>query len=466
MRADGFLVLVVLLAGCLGAPGAEVRPAANELPSLGCAASCRIAIDTTAGSGWEPHVAVDPRDPLHVVVATRTQGSGDLPGTFMLWFDLHVTRDGGRTWNVTSLRYTRPLGSSADPDAPNVVGDPVLAFLPDGTLLATGATLQYVGVTPGVIRDVRLYVARSTDGGDRFDEPVTIARSEGFAVAAAVPGAPVPPAEVDALLRMPDKPWLTAGPDGTALLTWTSFVIHPADDPTASRGDILYAASRDGGRTWSEPGLVARGGSLQGSSSGIGQDGAWYVAYDDTAARMTHVAASRDQGATWRDRAVAPDAWMPSLAVARGAAHDRLFLATGAPAGAGQQDAIPQVPTLRWSDDEGATWSDPVALDAPEAPGRVLPSVAADARGVAYVTFAHARGQGASATSEFRAVALAPGRWRADALLDPSIAAPTSGLGDYLGLAPAPTGAFAVWTATNGKSFDTVGAMLQANAPG
>ncbi|HWH07756.1 MAG TPA: hypothetical protein VNX21_01055, partial [Candidatus Thermoplasmatota archaeon] len=117
-----------------------------------------------------------------------------------------------------------------------------------------------------------------------------------------------------------------------------------------------------------------------------------------------------------------------------------------------------QAPTLSWSDDGGATWSPPLALDAPGSPGRVLPSVAADGAGVAYVTFAHARGEDAS---EFRAVALRPGEWRADLVLDDAVAGPTRMMGDYLGLAAGSAGAFAVWTTTaDGREWDVAGASL------
>lgn len=439
----------------MGAP--LLRPAATQAPALACEGPCKLVVDASARSGWEPHVALDPRDPDHVVVATRTLGFDKLPASFRLWFDIHDSRDGGRTWNVTPLRYTESLGTATDPTAPNVVGDPVLAFLPDGTLLATGATLRYTLLPGGgIISDVRLYVVRSPDGGHRFEEPVTVMRSEG---AVAQTGLPAPlPSEAAALLKMPDKPWLATGPDGTALLTFTGIVaLHP-DDPTGSRSDILFSVSRDGGRSWSAPAYVARGDDLQGSASAVGADGAWYVAYVDLAARTAHVAVSRDQGATWRDRAAAPAVWMPSLALAGTGGRERILLATPA-GGPGEVDAIPQTPTLSWSDDGGATWTPPLALDAPEAPGRVLPSVAADRDGTAYVTFAHATEQG----PQFRAVALRPGQWRADLVLDPAIAAPPSLLGDYLGLAGGPAGAFAVWTTTaDGHAFDTAGASLRA----
>ena len=50
-------------------------------------------------------------------------------------------------------------------------------------------------------------------------------------------------------------------------------------------------------------------------------------------------------------------------------------------------------------------------------------------------------------------------------MLDPAIAGPTARLGDYLGLAAGPSGAFAVWTTTSdGTAYGTVGAWLRAGA--
>jgi hypothetical protein len=261
------------------------------------------------------------------------------------------------------------------------------------------------------------------------------------------------------LLDFPDKPWVATGPDGTALLTWTRYRSGQPDVPTGWEGDLLLSASTDGGRSWGEPLRVASGPWTTGSAPAVGSDGAWHMAYADLVAREARVATSRDRGATWTDASVAPAAWMPAFAVSRGPAGDRLFLASATPEGDGVGDAVPQTPTLSWSDDGGASWTTPVALDAPEAPGRVLPSVAVDADGVAFVTFAHARGDDASA---FRAVALRPGAWRADLALDEAIAGPTWMMGDYLGLAGGARGAFAVWSTTeDGREWDVAGAALR-----
>lgn len=453
MQLAHALVLAILLSGCV-APAVDLASAPGAAVALACVDPCGSPIDATRGGGFEPHVAVHPTDPRHVVAVTRVLGRGDAPVQFALWFDVHVSRDGGASWNVTQVRFTEAFPHARDPDAPNGMGDPVLAFLPDGTLLLTGATLQFVAA-PGAsaLRNVRLFVLRSTDGGTTFEPPVIVAEGKGVYVAAGAPG-PVPPVEAGVLLALPDKPWLATGPDGTALLAWSRY----GRELNEWTGNLLVSASRDGGRSWSAPTPLASGGYVQGSSPALGSDGAWHVAYVDLAARETHVATSRDEGSTWSDVVVAPGAWMPSLAVARAPGGDRLLLAFAAPGGAGDPDAVEQTPMLSWSDDGGATWTAPLALDAPEAPGRVLPSVAADGAGVAYVTFAHPRGPDAS---EFRAIALRPGAWRADLVLDDAIAGPTRLMGDYLGLGAGASGAYAVWSTTrDGKEYDVVGAGL------
>lgn len=432
MRASGLLVLL-LLAGCVS-PAADLDSAGGGDLSLSCLSACRVLLDAPHADGWEPHVAAHPADPLHVVIATRALDAPMGPTTFILWFDVHVSRDGGATWKVTPVRFTKPLAAGLAPFAPNVMGDPVVAFLPDGTLLLAGATLQYVpAVMGGVMRDIRLFVARSPDGGATFEEPAEVARSGGVLAHAFLPE-PAGGLEVVAGGTMPDKPWIATGADGTALLAWSSFHMAPGEE---YRGDILFSASRDGGRSWTAPGMVAEGGMLTGSAPVVAPGGAWHVAYLDWANARVRVATSTDEGKTWSDVDVAPAGWMPALAAAGG----RLVLAF--PMGDVVGDDAPQVPALSWSDDGGATWSEPRALEKAGPAGRVLVSVAADAAGTAYVT--HARSTSDGATSAFSAVALMPDGGEARLVLEGEIAAPASDLGDYLGVGAGPTGAYAVW---------------------
>jgi hypothetical protein len=425
---------------------------------LACPDPCKVLLDDSEGQAWEPHVAVDPRDPAHIAVASRTVEAGEKPGSFSAWFNVYVTTDGGGNWTVTPLRYTKPLGDGSADD-PNVVGDPVLTFLPDGTLLATGATLQFIGVAAGAVTHVRLYAVRSPDGGFTFEDPVVVAESEGAIGVAYLPK-PLSPVEAAILLRIPDKPWIAAAPDGTAVLAWADILGNHPDQPTGWRTDLRYSVSRNGGRTWSPSEVAATGASLEGPSIVL-TGRAWSIAYVDLTAKQTHVATSRDEGRTWSDAVAGPNLWMPSLA---GTPDGRLYVAGAFPApgseAASQDDGV-QSPSLAWSDDDGATWSAPLLLDEPRI-GRVLPSAAVDGAGIVYVTYAHAEPQDQDSPVSYRAVALRPGAGApSSAVLDPLIPAPASSLGDYLGLAAGSRGAYATWvTSADGQQFDLAGAAL------
>lgn len=452
-----FAALALLASGCLATP----TPVPSTPGPLACLDPCKVLLDDSTGQAWEPHVAIDPDDGRHVAVASRTVGAGETPGSFSAWFNVHATTDGGGNWTMTPLRYTKPLGEGGAED-PNVVGDPVLTFLPDGSLLATGATLQYIGLNAGVLARVTLYSVRSPDGGFTFEEPVVVARSEGVVAVAYAPP-PLKPVEAPVLMRLPDKPWIAAAPDGTVVLAWADIVAFHPDAPSAYRTDLRYVVSRDGGRTWSPSQVAASGASLEGPSIAL-TERSWSIAYVDLTAREARIAVSPDEGRTWNDFAVAPNLWMPSLAVSRDGL-DRLYLAGSLPApgsaGEAADDAV-QSPFLAWSDDGGATWSTPLTLDEPR-PGRVLPSVAIDGVGTVYVTYMHAEPEDGSQPVSYRAVALQGDGSRSAAVLDPVIPAPASSLGDYLGLAAGPRGAYATWVTTaDGQQFDLAGAALTA----
>src|SRR5687767_8137823 len=100
----------LLLAGCTSPVAQPPGPVA-----LACADPCKVLLDSTSGTAWEPHVAIDPNDPEHIVVASRVVEAGERPGSFSAFFNVHATTDGGATWTVTPLRYTTPL-SEGDAD--------------------------------------------------------------------------------------------------------------------------------------------------------------------------------------------------------------------------------------------------------------------------------------------------------------------------------------------------------------
>ena len=430
------LAVVAALAGCAtpGAPGGEADGARSA--GLACVEPCLRVVDE--GHRWEPTIAVDPRDPLRVVAASLDTMDDPVTGQAGWWPLVHVSTDGGASWRTARI----PGGPSSGPQHPlfryNAMGDPVLAFLPDGTLLFSGIADQRVSrpLVPYTATGDALVVLRSTDGGLTFPEVVTVKEGSGVGGAA------------DVAYDAQDKQGFAVGP-GLVLLAWVRIVTDPTD-PTDTVSSIVVSSSADGGRAWSPLRVVAQGDRLQGPAPLVLEDGAWLVAFVDQDAALAHVARSEDGGASWTAVELGTSTKFPVLAKGPGG---RVYAAF--PESAEGPDSA-QAPVVRWSDDGGRSWSAPLRLDEPAGEGRVLPQLVVDEAGTAFVTFWHVRGGGA----ELRAVALRDGAPGAPLSLD-AIDGPTRGVGDYMGLAPVPGGgAFAAWVAPREAGTQVVAARF------
>jgi hypothetical protein len=459
------LLAVLVLAGCLGGPAPEALQGAR-VPSLACAVPCVRALDASESRPWEPSVAIDPTDPLHLLAGTTVWERDPVTGA-RGWLEAHASWDGGLTWERARLAEAPGPGLDEALLPANSMGDAVVAFLPDGTALFAGLGYLHVGASS---RDVAptfarwaysLFVARSSDGGRTWPESTEIAQGQGLLAYAGLP-APLPTLALPAAWDAQDKPWLAVGADGTVLAAWSELIgLHP-ENPAGYRQDIVAASSADGGRTWTTPALVERGGQWLGAAPVIAESG-WYIAYVDLVSWDLRVATSRDAGATWSSASVDRAMPFPSMAVQAVTGGERLWLAypDGREAKACDfyWECVRQPPLLRWSDDGGATWSAPLALDAADAPGRTVPAVAVAGDGRLIAAFLHPVEEGARA--EVRAVQVRDGIASAPATIGATDAAPANS-GDYMGLAAGPAGAFAVWVASpDGSAFDLLGAALR-----
>lgn len=441
MRLAGWLVLAALLAGC--AAPAPLSPAAGpQSAPLSCDAPCLHDVGH-ASRPWEPMIAVDPRDAAHVVIATSVfEAIAGLP-VATSWIETHATKDGGKTWATTRA-------PSPDPTL-DAMGDAFVTFLPDGTPLLAGLAFHHAGSgTTQAYASARtaysLFVARSSDGGASWDAPVIVRAGRGALALALAP--PVLAQAAALAWDANDKEWIVAAPDGTLLATWAD--IHTVDPPEEplSRQDLVAATSRDGGRSWSAPTLVEKGGQWLGAAPAILPDGRMAVAYVDILSLDLHVATSADGGRSWTPRSVGSAAFFPALV----AVGPTLLLATAASNESApdtiQMDEKPQRVEVRASEDGGASWSAPRVVDDPEAPGRATPRLAS-AGSTALLSWFHAVDGGA----QLRVVALRGDDVSAPLVLDEPHA-PSSALGDYMGLAATPTGAWASWvTSPDGRAF-------------
>ena len=461
------LLAALLLAGCLGTPAGLQGPGGAPGPgSVACMERCAQLLDGTASRPWEPSVAADPTDPLHLLAGT-TLWERDAAGLPRGWLQAEVSRDGGATWQASRI----PAGLEAGPTHPlaaaNSLGDAVVAFLPDGTALFAGLAYDHVGLTnsrAGSVAFARwaysLFVARSHDGGLTWPETSVVARGQGVLALATAPQ-PVGLLGAELLWDANDKPWLAVGPDGTVLATWSELITLGPKDPLGGRADIVASVSRDGGVTWSVPAVVEQGGYFLGAAPVIAAGG-WHVAYEDLLTQDMRLATSSDQGATWRSQAMGKASPFPAMAVQPLPSGGERLLLAYSDGSEGKTcpfyfECYRQAPTLRWSDDGAASWSAPVTLDEAAEPGRTVPEIAVDREGTAWLTFFHPTGE---ASTELRAAAFRDGRASAPVKLT-SIGAASSDLGDYAGLAALPRGAFTVFVTSQDRvEFDLAGARV------
>jgi hypothetical protein len=203
----------------------------------------------------EPHIAVDPFDPEHLVMGAIDYNLG--PG-----IALYTSFDGGETWEGPNrLRFFREDFGFG--------GDPVLTFDQTGAVYISAISVGFeefrLGTVISFASTSSMLVARSDDGGLTWDEPVAAARG----LISTVSNVDSEGKERGTLtLPFLDKQWIDAGPDpedpskDILYLSYTEFkdtysLIYADEIPylssPVSESTIRVVASRDNGVTWSEP---------------------------------------------------------------------------------------------------------------------------------------------------------------------------------------------------------------------
>ena len=279
----------------------------------------------------EPSVAVDPKDPDHLLVGLIDY---NFPGMVS-----YSSIDGGVTWEgPTQVRYPRQDLASA--------GDPIVAFDRQGNAYYAFISLDVEEFTVGPILGTAVVSAislnRSTDGGFNWQDPVQSSRST-------VTTTPLPSPDQRARGRIEmgflDKPWMVIGPHPTDLDKDVIYVLYTKFIETAEifwldelpflgnaalQTVIELVRSEDGGLTWSDPvevsprarytillnpitqegptqALSARQ-IVQGPTLSVADDGTLYVGWLDTTGDDSfeglaeiYVRRSDDAGATFED---------------------------------------------------------------------------------------------------------------------------------------------------------------------
>lgn len=427
------LLLFLAASGC-------ATPAA-EPPTLACASPCAFEIATSEDRLWEPHVAADPRDPGHLVAAVAVLRDETSDEPFANGMLVAVTRDGGATWKASELRH----GPTAGPDHPlagtRALADPNVAFLPDGTTLVSGLAYN-VGATPVGIagQAFRIFVARSADGGETFPEIVVVDSDVGAATI-------TPVGHRGLALRGPDAPTMAVAPDGTVHLSWRRMIQATPAEP--ERSQPLAARSTDGGRTWSEPvpidvgGRNAVAGQLQAAADGtlyavIGAWGEGGVIEAKEGYQL--LARSTDGGRTWRTAEV-DDVFLPGLGYwpTAGLSSAGLHVAY-----ADEDEAGREVVIVRTSTDGGATFGPREQVSEAVAAGGALPTMAGDGT-TAFLTWFQPQEDG-GARNRLLALSIDASGRSPTVVLDDTLRADATALGEYFGIAVAEGRAMPVWT--------------------
>ncbi|MER3439280.1 MAG: hypothetical protein C4346_17780, partial [Chloroflexota bacterium] len=223
----------------------------------------------------EPHIAVDPTDPEHLVVGVIDYNTAGLA--------TYTSFDGGETWNgPNQVRYFREDFGAA--------GDPVVAFDRDGTVYLASISVGFeefrIGSIVSFAEVSSMAVAKSYDGGLTWSDAVSAARS----TIKTVSNVDLSGRERGTVtLQFLDKPWISVGPSPTdpekdvIYLSYTEFsttysLIYADELPfltsPVTETTIRVVRSEDGGLTWSAPVaasptvLAAEGGREPGEGEG------------------------------------------------------------------------------------------------------------------------------------------------------------------------------------------------------
>lgn len=200
MRAATLGLVVLLLAGCLQAPGSSdsggpAKPAyaadcALGAPNATWPERCVVlASPNPSPSKTEIDLAVNPKDPDNVITGAKDL---DRAASSCVWAIPQVTKDGGKTWKsvyiggkLSERQPTDPLFGWA------CITDPIMVFNKDGVAFYSlqaynyqsgGAAATPVPGAPISNAGSAIILARSKDGGMTWDKMVTQHVGDGTAI--------------------------------------------------------------------------------------------------------------------------------------------------------------------------------------------------------------------------------------------------------------------------------------------
>ncbi|MBW3582633.1 MAG: glycoside hydrolase [Euryarchaeota archaeon] len=437
---SAFLVLLlgVLFSGCTGPTDPEQSTVAD---SPLCPAPCELAADTGPDRAFEPVAARHPTDPLRGVVVSAVFVGDDESGLGD-GFKVHVTEDGGRTfdtfWLQDALEPTDPARRYTN------YGDPWLVWLEEDRLLlfGGGATGMVAGTPLVAFKSFEIFVVTSTDGGRTWGDGQIIAEEPGV---------------MSLPIQMPyfDQQHVTVGPDGRLLGGWARVYSYPDG---ASASDVLATQSMDGGTTW-EPSVTVEEGDFMNARPAIEPDGTMWMVYRDysgsEAVKPMHLSRSDDGGATWTqvDLGGLKSISRPNIAADANGVHFTIAEPV--------EDGFPRVTLVTYRDGGLSRY----VLAEMKGEGEPLITVAADPRGGLWATWLevqenstnviygwHRDANGTERTQRLSDTPIGPN--------DPVGFIDWPSLGDYMGLGVGQDGAMAAWVSGTRSGQDVRAAFL------
>jgi hypothetical protein len=176
----------------------------------------------------EPQLAVDPRDPKHLVGVWHQDTTLD---GFMLGVVTGASFDGGKTWQLTILPGTEEATGGFLPDG----GDPWVSIAPNGDVYASVLAYDEAGNGFGTIVRGQILVSKSTDGGLSWGTPTVV-----------IDDVPQPPD----IAIAEDKDSLTADPNDSRFVYAAWDRIQAPPELIGGKGVLTFARTTDGGQTW------------------------------------------------------------------------------------------------------------------------------------------------------------------------------------------------------------------------
>jgi hypothetical protein len=388
-------ILLAAGAGMLFNPGGPFARAGNPAKEKYPVPPPNVAVTVAPGAEAEPTVAMSPVD--HNTMVAGANDFNTLNGD--KWDGFYTTHDRGRTWKRSLLDgyVGGPISPLTGYDASS---DPVVVADPGGNFYYAGLAFKVHDSLPGVLGGLKvgrsdcMFVAKSVNGGDTFDQLSIVMTS------------------FHPYVRGEDKEWMAVDPvSGNLYLAWIVF-----SGMNSCR--IVFSRSTDGAQSWRAPLTlfgVENAMSVQGLAMVVDRTSFIHITWADYTSNRIRYSRSIDHGGSFSaPEDVAPvtpipdplpngdfRTWSPTaLAVDTGDANTSGSLyVTWADYGTGDSDVL-----LSYSHDGGKSWEGPVRVNNdPIGNGadQFFPAVAVSGEGWVHVGFYDRRSDPADRLLEY-----------------------------------------------------------------